>query len=123
MQRTGQAPLALLQGSGSADILIQLVLPELLNELAEVDRGVVLVLDDLHVITNPLCRQTLAFFIDHLPATVHVMIASRVDPPLPLARLRANGDLVEVRIADLEFTNAEAASAPERRHGPRPHLT
>ncbi len=105
----GQAPLALLQGSGSADILIQLVLPELLNELAEVDRGVVLVLDDLHVITNPLCRQTLAFFIDHLPATVHVMIASRVDPPLPLARLRANGDLVEVRIADLEFTNAEAA--------------
>ncbi len=106
----GQAPLALLQGSGSADILIQRVLPHLLNELAEVDGEVVLVLDDLHAINDPLCRQTLAFFIDHLPPTVHVMIASRVDPPLPLARLRANGDLVEVRIADLEFTNAEATT-------------
>jgi LuxR family transcriptional regulator, maltose regulon positive regulatory protein len=106
---SGQAPLALLQGSGSADVLTQLGLPQLLNELAEANTEVVLVLDDLHTITNSICTQTLAFFIDHLPPTVHVVIASRVDPPLPLARLRANGDLVELRIADLEFTPAEAS--------------
>jgi LuxR family transcriptional regulator, maltose regulon positive regulatory protein len=107
---SGQAPLALLQGSGSADVLAPFALPQLLNELTEVDADVALVLDDLHAITNPLCTQTLAFFIDHLPPNVHVMIASRVDPPLPLARLRASGDLVEIRIAELEFTSAEATA-------------
>jgi LuxR family transcriptional regulator, maltose regulon positive regulatory protein len=106
---SAQAPLAVLQGSASADVLAQLVLPQLLNELAEADTEIILILDDLHTITNPLCTQTLTFFIDHLPPNVHVVIASRVDPPLPLARLRASGDLVEIRIADLEFTDAEAA--------------
>ncbi len=99
----------LLHGSGSTDVLTQLVLPRLLNELAT-GAEIVLALDDLHVIRNPVCTQTLAFFIDHLPATVHLMVTTRVDPPLSLARWRASGDLVEVRNADLEFTNAEATA-------------
>jgi LuxR family transcriptional regulator, maltose regulon positive regulatory protein len=107
---SGQAPVTRLRGSGSTDILIQLALPELINELAEIGTEVILVLDDLHTISNPLCTQTLSFFIDHLPPNMHVVIASRVDPPLPLPRLRASGDLVEIRIADLEFTNAEATA-------------
>ena len=107
---SGQAPLALLRGSVSAEVLAQLILPQLINELAETDGEIVLVLDDLHTITNPLCTQSLAFFIDHLPPNAHMVIASRVDPALPLARLRASRDLVEVRIADLEFTSDEATT-------------
>lgn len=107
---SGQDSHALLQGSASADVLTHVVLPQLINELAEADTDIVLILDDLHTITNPLCSQSLAFLIDHLPPNTHVVIASRVDPPLALARLRASGDLVEIRIADLEFTSSEATA-------------
>jgi LuxR family transcriptional regulator, maltose regulon positive regulatory protein len=65
-------------------------------------------LDDYHLIRSPTCHHTLGFFIDHLPANVHVVLSTRVDPPLPLARLRARGELTEVRIADLGFTEVEA---------------
>jgi LuxR family transcriptional regulator, maltose regulon positive regulatory protein len=106
----GDAPLSLLQGAGSADVLTQVVLPQLLNELATVESELVFVLDDYHLVTNPDCHRTLAFFVDHLPADVHLMVATRVDPPLALARLRASGQLVEIRIADLGFTHAEAAT-------------
>jgi LuxR family maltose regulon positive regulatory protein len=106
----GEAPLGLLQGSGSADVLNQIVLPQLLNELATSGGELVLLLDDYHLISSSTCHYTLGFFIDHLPANVHVVLSTRVDPPLPLARLRASGELTEVRIADLGFTDAEAAS-------------
>jgi LuxR family transcriptional regulator, maltose regulon positive regulatory protein len=105
----GEAALGLLQGSGSADVLTQVVLPQLLNELAGGDAELVLVLDDYHLISNSTCHQTLGFFIDHLSANAHVVVSTRVDPPLPLARLRASGELVELRIAELGFTDAEAA--------------
>jgi LuxR family transcriptional regulator, maltose regulon positive regulatory protein len=105
----GEAPLRLLQSPGSADVLTQQVLPHLLNELATDGSELVLVLDDYHLIGNPACHRTLAFFIDHLPANVHVVLSTRVDPPLPLARLRASGELAELRVAELEFTDAEAA--------------
>jgi LuxR family transcriptional regulator, maltose regulon positive regulatory protein len=68
------------------------------------------VLDDYHLVTNPDRHQTLGFFVDHLPANVHVMLATRVDPPLALARLRASGELVELRMAELGFTPTEATS-------------
>jgi LuxR family transcriptional regulator, maltose regulon positive regulatory protein len=106
----GKVPLSLLQGSGSADVLTQVVLPQLLNELATRGSELVLVLDDYHLVTNPACHRTLGFFVDHLPANVHVVLATRVDPPLPLARLRASGELVELRIAELGFTPSEATS-------------
>jgi hypothetical protein len=105
----GDGPLGLLQGAGSADVLTQVVLPQLLNELAASGSELVLVLDDYHLISNSTCHHALGFFIDHLPANVHVVLSTRVDPPLPLARLRARGELIELRIADLEFTDAEAA--------------
>jgi LuxR family transcriptional regulator, maltose regulon positive regulatory protein len=104
----GEGPLTLLQGPGTVDVLTQMILPELLNELTARESDLVLVLDDYHLVTNAVCHATLAFFVDHLPANVHLMVATRVDPPLPLARLRASGELVELRIAELGFTSAEA---------------
>ena len=104
----GEGPLTLLQGPGAADVLTQVILPELLNELATSESDLVLVLDDYHLVTNAVCHASLGFFVDHLPANVHLMVATRVDPPLALARLRASGELVELRIAELGFTSAEA---------------
>jgi LuxR family transcriptional regulator, maltose regulon positive regulatory protein len=86
------------------------VLPGLLNELNVAGSQLVLVLDDYHLITNPVCHQTFGFFLEHLPAGVHVVLAARADPPLPLARMRARGELVELRVADLQFTEEEASA-------------
>ena len=91
----------------SAD-LDRVVLPGLLNELSTVGVPLLLVLDDYHLITNPTCHQTLGLFLDHLPADVHVVLSTRADPPLPLARMRARGELAELRVADLQFTDEEA---------------
>jgi LuxR family maltose regulon positive regulatory protein len=88
----------------------RVVLPSLLNDLRGVAPTLVLVLDDYHLITNPACHQTMTFFLDHLPAGVHVVLATRVDPPLPLARMRARRELAEIRIAELQFTGEEAAA-------------
>ncbi len=87
---------------------IESVLTLLLNSLGEVLSDVVLVLDDYHVIDQPDIHGGVAFLIEHLPAQVHVILATRADPALPLARLRARGDLVEIRAADLRFTGDEA---------------
>jgi LuxR family transcriptional regulator, maltose regulon positive regulatory protein len=91
----------------SAD-LFRAVLPGLLNELSRIGSPLVLVLDDHHLIADPTCHQTLAFFLDHLPTTVHLVLATRVEPPLPVARLRARGELAELRVGDLQFTGEEA---------------
>jgi LuxR family transcriptional regulator, maltose regulon positive regulatory protein len=101
----GEAPLGLLQGSGSADVLTQVVLPQLLNELAGSGPELLLMVDDYHLISSSTCHHTLGFFVDHLPANVHVVLSTRVDPPLQLARLRARGELTELRIADLGFSS------------------
>ena len=69
-----------------------------------------LVLDDYHVIDARDVQDGMAFLLDHLPPQLHLVIASRADPPLPLARLRARGELVEIRAADLRFTPDEAAA-------------
>jgi LuxR family maltose regulon positive regulatory protein len=68
----------------------------------------VLVLDDAHVVVNRAVHEQLAFFIGRLPANLHLVLATRSDPALPLARLRAGGDLAEVRSDDLRFTASEA---------------
>ena len=67
-----------------------------------------LVLDDYHVITAPEVHEALTFLLDHAPDQVHLMVATRADPPLPVARLRSRGQLVEIRGADLRFTPDEA---------------
>jgi LuxR family maltose regulon positive regulatory protein len=82
----------------------------LLNEMATLTEPLVLVLDDYHLITNPVIHEALTLIIDRLPATVHLLIISRADPPLPLPRWRVRGQLVEIRAADLRFTEEEAAA-------------
>src|SRR5437763_14826435 len=69
----------------------------------------VLVLDDYHVIDAKPIDQSLTFLLEHLPPQMHLVIATREDPALPLARLRAQGQLTELRVIDLRFTHAEAA--------------
>jgi LuxR family maltose regulon positive regulatory protein len=102
----GAAALATL-ARPSAD-LYRAVLPGLLNNLQAIGSPLVLVLDDYHTVTNPTCHQTLAYFLDHLPPDVHVALSGRTDPPLPLARMRARGELGEIRVGDLQFTDDEA---------------
>ena len=84
-------------------------LEQLLNDLQAHGQDLQLVLDDYHVIHDTTVHEGLALLLDHLPAHVHVILGTRVDPPLQLARLRARGQLVEVRAADLRFTSQEAA--------------
>jgi LuxR family transcriptional regulator, maltose regulon positive regulatory protein len=79
----------------------------LINDLAADEA--LLVLDDYHVIGSPQVHESLAFLVEHRPAGISVVLASRSDPPLPLARLRARGQLTEIRAAELRFTPAEAA--------------
>jgi LuxR family transcriptional regulator, maltose regulon positive regulatory protein len=86
------------------------VLVTLANELDAVADDVVLVLDDYHVIASPDVHEQVSYLLERLPPRVHVVIATRADPPLPLARWRARGELVEIRAADLRFTAEEAAA-------------
>ena len=81
----------------------------LVNDLEQLDEEVLLVLDDYHVIESSDIHEAMTDLIDHLPSNTHVILATRTDPPLPLARLRARGELIEVRSADLRFTGDEAA--------------
>jgi LuxR family maltose regulon positive regulatory protein len=89
---------------------IETVLATLLNELAAVPNDIVLVLDDYHAIDAPDVQVGMAFLLDHLPPRIHLMIATRADPALPLGRLRVRAELVEIRAADLRFTAVEAAA-------------
>lgn len=86
------------------------LLTAVVNDVAASEAEVVLLLDDYHVIDSPAVHEGMTFLLAHLPPRLHLVLASRVDPPLPLARLRARGELVEIRAADLRFT-AEEASA------------
>jgi LuxR family maltose regulon positive regulatory protein len=81
----------------------------LLNEVSALPDALVLVLDDYHAIDALAVDSALAFLLEHLPPQLHLVIATRQDPALPIARLRARGQLTELRAADLRFTAAEAA--------------
>jgi len=85
-------------------------LTELLNQLATLPAPCVLVLDDFHLIHDNTIHEAIAFLLDHLPPTLHLVIATRADPPLPIARLRARGEVTELRAGELRFTHAEAAA-------------
>jgi LuxR family maltose regulon positive regulatory protein len=98
MLETGKAP------------SIRAVLTTLVNDINEARRDFVLVLDDYHEITSKSVHESVAFLVDHLPPQAHLVLATRVDPPLPLARLRVRGQLNELRAADLRFTTDEAAA-------------
>ncbi|MFO7680503.1 MAG: LuxR C-terminal-related transcriptional regulator [Chloroflexota bacterium] len=103
----GERSLALLQASQL--VHAEVVLTAVLNEIAALPDPFILVLDDYHLLLAPPIDQAITFLLDHQPPQMHLVIATREDPPLPLARLRARGQLTELRAADLRFTHAEAA--------------
>ncbi len=103
----GAGALALLESSQPPT---DAVVTALLNDLLAVAHEVVLVLDDYHVIASREVHEGLAYLLERLPAQVHVVITSRADPALPLARWRARGELVEIRAADLRFSPDESAA-------------
>src|SRR6478672_11304019 len=86
------------------------VVTTLANELGSVGSEMVLVLDDFHLIDASDVLDQVSLLLEHLPPSAHVAITTRADPALPLARLRAQGQLVEIRAADLRFTRDEAAA-------------
>ena len=92
----------------------------LINELAAQpgEDEIVLVLDDYHLVDARQVHASLAFLLEHLPPGLHLVLASRSDPPLPLARLRARGQLAELRTDDLRFTAEEAAALLRESAGP-----
>jgi LuxR family transcriptional regulator, maltose regulon positive regulatory protein len=81
-----------------------------LNALASLPRRGILILEDYQVITEPEIHESMTFVLEHLPATLHLVIVSRVDPPLPLARWRARGEFCELRADDLRFSQEETVS-------------
>jgi LuxR family maltose regulon positive regulatory protein len=104
----GQSAIALLQSQPPP--AIESLLAMLLNQIAGLGQPLLLVLDDYHVIDAGPIQHGIAFLLDHLPPHLHLVIASRTDPALPLARLRARAELAEIRAADLRFTVEEAAA-------------
>lgn len=86
------------------------LLTTLLNELSATEDGFILVLDDFYTVDSRAVNELLAFLVDHMPPQMHLVITTREDPALPLARLRARNQLTEVRAAELRFTEDEAAA-------------
>ena len=91
----------------SPEVDLQRLLPAVINAVEAIDRQCVLILDDYHLISGPAIHSALAFLLERLPENLHVAIGSRSDPPLPLARLRSRGQLLEIRTSDLRFTEVE----------------
>jgi LuxR family maltose regulon positive regulatory protein len=99
----------LLALQGSQPLQIEAILTALLNEVSKIPEHFVLILDDYHSIDSRPVDRTLDFLVEHQPPQMHLVITTREDPQLPLARYRARGQLTELRAADLRFTPGEAA--------------
>ena len=106
--RLGEDALAMLQSAQPP--ASEQVLTSLVNDLAMMPGRLLLVLDDTHIITAQAVRDALSFLVEHQPPSLHLVIASRADPPLALARLRARGEVNELRARDLRFTAEEAVA-------------
>lgn len=89
---------------------LETIVTALLNDLTGIGEEMVLVLDDYHLIEEPAIHRALTYWLEHQPPSLHLFVASRADPPLPLSRWRVRGQLVEVRAGDLRFTVEEAAT-------------
>jgi len=90
--------------------LADAAVPLLINDLAALREPIVLVLDDYHAVREERVHDSLGFLLERMPETLQLVIATRSDPPLPLARMRARGELTEVRAAQLRFSDAEATA-------------
>jgi LuxR family maltose regulon positive regulatory protein len=102
----GQGALVALKSPGTVNI--ETVLTTLLNDITESPDEVTLILDDYHVIESPPIDKAIIFLLDHLPSTMHLVIAGRIDPSFPLSRLRVRRQITEIRANDLRFTLDEA---------------
>ena len=103
----GAGVLRMLQSTQSPPI--ETVLTILLNEIATIPDNFIFVLDDYHVIEDKAVGNALTFLLEHLPPQMYLVITTREDPNLPLARLRVRDQLTELRVADLRFTSSEVA--------------
>ena len=92
------------------EVLIESIMPHLINELSIAKNKQLLVLDDYHEISHPKIHEAMTLLLTHMPAQLHLVMTTRADPPLPLSRLRARGQMTELRSADLRFTHSEAAT-------------
>ncbi len=107
LSSVGDPAEALLHSSQPA--LLTSALTSLINELAAHAQDTIVILDDYHLISEPAIHESLQFVLDHLPSRLHLLLASRSDPPLALARLRVRGQLVEIRETDLRLDSGETA--------------
>ncbi len=89
---------------------IQIILPNLLNEMDSFQDSGILVLDDYHLITSTVIHSSLSYLLENLPPSMHLVISTRSDPPIPIARLRSRGRVAEIRTDNLRFTPGEAAA-------------
>jgi LuxR family transcriptional regulator, maltose regulon positive regulatory protein len=107
--KIGEGVLKILQSLPSQPPALESLVTTLLNDLNAGSVDLMLVLDDYHLIEAPTLNQAMTFLIEHLPPCLHLVIITREDPPFPLARWRARGQLTELRSADLRFRPAETA--------------
>lgn len=107
-ERLGQKSSNLLQASRIPPLKV--FLTSLINEISQFESEFALALDDYHVVHEHSIHEAMSFFIERLPPHAHALITTRSDPPFPLSRLRARGELKELRAADLRFRQTEAAT-------------
>src|SRR5215211_8632822 len=107
-EEIGEGVLSSLRGPGSPPI--EALTGALINELADFPGTLAIVLDDYHLIDSDQVHGIVSFLLERLPSNVHLVIASRIDPPLPLARLRARAQITEINATDLSFTREEAVA-------------
>src|SRR5205085_10384998 len=104
LPRIGKTALAMLHSQEAPPL--STILTHLLNEIGQVRRELILVLDDYHVIEDQAIHEAMLFLLDHLPPTLHLVLATRTDSELPLSRWRVRWQLVDIRSSDLRFTRA-----------------
>jgi len=115
LPKLGEMALALLHSPQPPSL--STILTNLLNEIVQAGRELILILDDYHVIEDEAIHDSLLFLLDHLPGSLHLVLATRTDPELPLSRFRVRGQLLEIRSSDLRFTQQEAISFLVQRMG------
>ncbi len=98
---------------------VQILMTALLNDISAAGTPLALVLDDYHLIDSPAVHDAVGFVLDHQPSLMHLVISARQDPPLPLSRLRARGQVTEIRERDLRFSREEAAAFLQQTMGLR----
>lgn len=111
----GQAVLPMLQAPQV--LSTQVLLMQLISDLDRLQEPFFLVLDDYHVIQDPVVHQAVNFLLEQLPWQMHLVVSTRADPPLPLARLRARSQMLEVRTADLCFSTEDTQEYLNREMG------